>query len=219
MVSVSRTYYEKGSDTAYAHSYFEEKSSVGKWRRPRQVSVAHSKWHSILGAHRKKMSRIGLGYTVSRIDDDLEVRMVLPINQRDKRFGKRNENLVGKAVQTTGLRIAESEIRIPFPLSDRSLGTAQLPSTDPYSLEPNQAYRIAKETPLMPVLQPTEPMVNIKNVKYIPAGYLIEIINTSAIHGNPWYEVVVRDGMGRRLGSGWVNCIALTGQNLEPVTR
>lgn len=216
MVSVSRTYYERGSDTAYVHAYFEEKSTVGKWRQPRQVSVAHTKWNSILETHREKMSRLGMGYTVSRVEDELKVRMVLPVNQKDERFGRRNENLVGNAVSTKGLRTAKSEVKIPYPLRDTSAGTAHLPSTDPYSLELKQSYHVAKETPLMPELQPTDAMAALKRVQYIPAGYVIEIVNSSNVHGNPWYQVVVRDKKGNRRGSGWVNSTALVGQELEP---
>ena len=69
MVSVSRTYYQKGSDTAYSHSYFHEKSTVGNWRQQKQVSVIHSKWINSLENHRKKMNRLGLGYAVDRVDD------------------------------------------------------------------------------------------------------------------------------------------------------
>ena len=215
MVSVSRTYYEKGSNTAYSHSYFDEKSTIGKWRKPRQISVAHSKWSSILEAHRKKMSRLGIGYTVARIDDDLKVSMVLPVNQKDKRFGRRNENLVGRAVRTEGLRIVESEVRNHHPLRDTSVGSVRLPSTEPYSLELNQSYRITKDTPLMPVLRPIDAMDALENVKYIPAGYVIEIVDISSALGNSWYEVVVRDRKGIPRGSGWVNSIALVGQAIH----
>lgn len=219
MVSVSRTYYERGSNTPYSHAYFEEKSTVGKWRKPRLVSVAHSKWSDIVEADRKKMSRLGMGYTVGRVDDDLEVRMTLPINQKDGRFGRRNENLVGMAVNTEGLRIIESEVRIPYPLGDASAGTAHLPSLDPYHLELKQFYRVAKETPLMPVLEPTDPMVALRDVKYISPGYAIEIISRSDVHGNPWYKVAVWDTQGNRRASGWINSLALIGQELEPVMR
>ena len=35
MVSVSRAYYKRGSSVEYPLDYFQEKSSVGKWREPR----------------------------------------------------------------------------------------------------------------------------------------------------------------------------------------
>ena len=119
MVSVSRSYYQEGSDEEYARSYFEEKSTVEKCREPRHISVEHSEWTKNLEAHQRKMSRLGMGYTVQRIDDDLEVRIVLPVNQSDPRFGPRNENLVGVAVSKEGLRIVESRVTLPMPCPTR----------------------------------------------------------------------------------------------------
>jgi hypothetical protein len=118
MVSVSRSYYQDGSDEEYAHSYYTEKGTVGKWREPRRISVAHSEWARILEAHQKKMSRVGMGYNVERVEDELEMSIVLPVNQSDTRFGARNENLLGDAVKQKGLRIVESRVTIPYPLSD-----------------------------------------------------------------------------------------------------
>ena len=216
MVGVSRIYYERGNDTAYSHSYLEEKSTVGSWRKPRQISVAHSKWNMMVKAHREKMNRLGMGYTVGRVDDDLEMSMVVPVNQKDRRFGKRNENLVGKAVSTTGLRVIRGEVKIRYRVHV-SAGQAHLPSTDPYSLELKRAYRISKETPLMPMLGPSDPMAALEQVKYIPAGYVIEILDASTMHGNPWYRVSVTNQKETYVGSGWVNSIALLGQELHAV--
>ncbi|MCH7937273.1 MAG: hypothetical protein IH994_09315 [Proteobacteria bacterium] len=216
MVGVSRVYYERGNDAAYSHSYLEEKSTVGSWRKPRQISVVHSKWNTMVKAHREKMSRLGMGYTVGRVDDDLEMSMVVPVNQKDRRFGKRNENLVGKAVRTTGLRVIISEVKIRYPVH-ASAGQAHLPSTDPYSLELKRAYRVSKETPLMSMLNPSDPMAALKQVKYIPAGYVIKILSASKMHGNPWYRVSVTNQNGISVGSGWVNSTALLGQELHAV--
>lgn len=219
MISVYRSYYQKGSTTAYVHSYFDERSTVGKWRRPRRISIAHSKWISALNAHRRKMNRMGLGYTVARIDEDLQVSMVLPVNQKDKRFGRRNENLVGKAMRIqSGLRTAESEVRIPYSLRDGSVGTRRLPG-HAYSLELGQSYYLAKQTPLAQEMRPADPMAALKRMKYIPAGYAIKIIGRSKVYGTPWYKVIVKDRKGSHRGSGWINSTALLGQELELVRR
>lgn len=55
-------------------------------------------------------------YEVDKISDTIEVRMVVPINQSNPRFGWRNENLVGKAVSTEDLRVVEGEVQIHYPL-------------------------------------------------------------------------------------------------------
>jgi hypothetical protein len=215
MVSVSRTYYERGNSTAYSHDYFEEKSTVGKWRTQRRVSVTHSKWMAILETHRQKMRRLGMGYTVDTISDDIEISMVVPINQKDKRFGDRNSNLVGKAVRTAGLRVIETEAKIYYPLQNKMVGKTSLPNLDPMSLELNQSYKISKRTPLMPVLTSSDPLAELTKAKIITAGSIITIMSISELHSSPWYKVSVTDAAGTRLGSGWVNSIALLGQELE----
>lgn len=217
MVSVSRSYYTRGDSMAYAHDYFQQKSTVGDWRQQNHISVAHSIWESALNAHREQMSRLGMGYVVDRISDDVEIRMVIPVNQEDERFGKRNENLVGRAVRTTGLRVVEDEVHIRYPLGDVSLGKTHIPSTDPNSLEIARAYRISRETPLMSELNPADPMKAISETHYIPEGYVIKILSASKMHGNPWYKVEVMNRVGVRVGSGWVNSIALLGQKLEAI--
>ena len=112
MVSVYRIFYEIGESSEYYRNYFQEKSTVGNWRKQRRISVAHAKWLADLEAHRQEMNRLGDRFTVDRISDDIEIRLVVPINQEDERFGHRNSNLVGKAVNTTGLRIIEGEVSV-----------------------------------------------------------------------------------------------------------
>ena len=217
MVSVFRIFYDKGDNNAYSRHYFQEKSTVGNWREQRRVSVAHSKWTANLKAHQKEMNRLGIGFAVDSIGDDIEVRMVVPINQKDKRFGDRNSKLVGKVVETTGLRIIEDEIKIHYPIQDSSISRTSLPSLNPMSLELKQSYKLSDQTPLMSELNPDDPMAALGETKYMSSGLIIKIARISKLHSNPWYKVSVTNGAGTHLGIGWINSIALIGQDLEAI--
>jgi len=99
MVTVSRSYYEKGNSAEYSVDYFNEKSTVGRWRTTKRIALDNEKWISGLRTKQKDMSRLGLGFEVAKISDTVTVRMVVPINQPDSRFGKDNAKLSGKAVK------------------------------------------------------------------------------------------------------------------------
>ena len=131
MVSVSRSYFEGGNDTEYSRDYFSEKSFVGKWKSSHEIYLSNKKWKSELQNHRKKMSRIGLGFDIAAVSNKIKIRMVVPINQKNPRFGKRNENLVGMEVRTTEIRIIEDEVEIDYPLSSESLCRSRFISLNP----------------------------------------------------------------------------------------
>lgn len=116
MVSVSRIYWEKGSPERYSIQYVNERSTVGNWKAEHEISISDDKFYTLLLAKQQKMDRVGLGFEVARVSDEIEVRMVVPIFQPDPRFGKRNEHLVGPKVRTTGTRVVEDEIKFSHPL-------------------------------------------------------------------------------------------------------
>lgn len=59
MVSVSRSYLEKGNAATYSVDYFSEKSTVGTWKLLHIVSIDSDKWKSALREKQEKMSRLG----------------------------------------------------------------------------------------------------------------------------------------------------------------
>ena len=183
MVSVYRIFYEIGNVSEYSRNYFEEKSTVGNWREQRRISVAHAKWLADLEAHRREMNRLGNRFTVDRISDDIEIRFVVPINQEDERFGHRNSNLVGKAVNTTGLRVVEGEVSVNYPLQGTSDVKDVLPSLNPRSLDRNQPYRISKKTPLMSELDQVNPIPVLSVAKVLNAGSIITVTAVSEMGG------------------------------------
>ena len=215
MVSVSRSYLEKGNSAEYSVDYFSEKGTIGKWKSKHRISIASNKWKSALRAKQEKMSRLGLGFDVASISDKITVRMVVPINQPDPRFGKRNSKLTGKAVRATGLRVVDDEIEIDYPLDSPPVGKSPFPSLNPLELEIGQAYIVSKQTPLMPSHSPADPIAAIQQMKQIPKGGGFKVLEMVKKTINPWYKVAAFDQRKMKIGTGWINSTALLGQELK----
>ena len=79
----------------------------------------------------------------------------------------------------------------------------------PYSdhLQIDQEYQLSEKTPLMPELNPIDPISAVQKMKSIPAGGTIKIIEITIKERTPWYHVEAKE-----IGYGWINSIALIGQ-------
>lgn len=217
MVSVWRLYTEVGSAEKYLVNYFGEKSKIGKWRQAQTVDIDNVKWKRELEARRKGLARAGEPFTVAAIDDHIEVGFTVPVNQESPRFGRMNENLVGSVVTQSGrLRIIRNEIRISFPL-EGSLDSTEYAS--PRDLRVGFTYRLSRETPLMPEFEPQDPLSALANVMRVPLEGTMTVREVRMKRGTPWYRVVANVPSGREIGEGWVNSIALIGQDIVIVNR
>lgn len=216
MVSVSRSYKEKGVSSNYSADYFSEKSNVEKWTsKEYEISIDSDKWRSSLKNKQVKMSRLGIGFEVGSISDKIKVRMVVPINQSNSRFGERNSRLKGAMVKNTGFRIIEDENVIHYPLNSSNLSDYSSPSLDPRALDIGSIYIAAKKINLMPSHSPTDPIGALNHVKTIPRGGMFKVYETFKKNGTPWYRVVAITKTKKRIGEGWINSTALIGQQLE----
>lgn len=86
------------------------------------------------------------------------------------------------------------------------------------SLEVGKTYRLSKETPLMPTWNPQGSDETIRAIvehKVIPVGGSINIIEAKRRDDTAWYDVRAFDEANKPLGHGWVNSLALIGQDLE----
>lgn len=213
MFSISRSYWEKGSSDEYSIDYFSEKSTVQEWRNARAIVIDNSKWETDLQDKQRELAPLGLGFDVDKISDSVVVRMVVPINQPNPKFGDRNSSLTGEKVNTSGFRTVSDENSLYYTLD----GTVEKKSkfADPLSLKIGEAYSISKRTPLMPEFEPSDPMEALENTKDIPTGNLIKVISIREKDNNPWYEVEVFNNRGNRIGKGWINSQALMGQSLQ----
>jgi len=228
MVSVSRSYLEKGSPDRYSVDYFSEKSTIGKWKLKHRISIDSEKWKTALRTKQEKLSRVGLGFDVAFISDNITVHMVVPINQPDPRFGERNSNLTGKAVTMaskggrtiTGkvvgpMYVVEDEITIDYPLGSPPVGKSPFPRLNPLELENGQAYIVSKQTSLMPSLSPVDPMAAIQQMKQIPKGGVFKVLESVKKRNTPWYKVIALSQEKQLIGTGWINSTALLGQELK----
>jgi hypothetical protein len=214
MVTVSRSYLEKGNQNTYSVDYFSEKGTIEKWKSEQKISIDNGKWISLLKKKQEKMSRLGISFDVASISNKITVRMVVPINQPDPSFGKQNSNLTGKKVRTAGLRVVEEEIELDYPLDSPPVGKLS-PSLDPRNLEVGKIYILSKETPLMPYHSPSNPLAALKQVKQIPKGGMVKIMETIQKNSTPWYKIIAFDQKNKRIGAGWINSTALLGQELQ----
>lgn len=209
MVSISRSYWEKGNASEYSIDYYSERTTVGKWRKDQRISVDNSIWETKLESKQKEMAGVGLGFDVDKISDEIAISMVVPINQSNPKFGDRNANLSGEKVNTSGFRVVRSEEAFDFPLD----GTVSKESkfASPSSLKIGTVYVLPKKVPLMPEFEPQDPLKALENAKEIDSGNLIEVISTKYKSGTPWYEVKVLNSTE----TGWVNSQALIGKSLQ----
>ncbi len=69
MVSVSRSYWEQGSEEEYPVDYFSEQSPVGSWREPRTIRLDHDAWKREIEQRQRVLAAAGEPFTVSRIWD------------------------------------------------------------------------------------------------------------------------------------------------------
>lgn len=109
----------------------------------------------------------------------------------------------------------ESNIPIDISINASPENKFTNPVLLPYELEIGQTYIISKETPLMPSPNSANPLEAIQQIKYIPEGTRFEIIDIYKDGDNPWYKVNAYNQNVQKIGSGWINCIALIGQNLK----
>ena len=219
-VSLSRRYYHVGKEDAYSSTYFEEKARIAQWRTPRRIATDDASWKADLSADQAKMARISsdLAYKIGRIDDHLEARVVLHINQPDPRFGGRgNPHLSGTIVSKSGeWNIVEAEQRILAPLTGQVL--PKQPSIVAYDgLQPGQSYRLLKQTPFSALnseevkdLPMDLTLRALGNIVQLPAGQIIHVVSVRKSKvGSREYAVEVE---GVR---GWILDTALMNTGVE----
>jgi len=217
-ISVSRSYWEKGTSEEYSIDYFSEKTTVNEWRKEHDILLDNSKWKADLENKQKELASLELGFDVDKISDNVSVRAIVPMNQPSSKFGdNKNSKLTGEKVNTSslgtvGLHTVEDEVAILYPLEGGISKKSKF--GDPLSLKLGETYSVSKMTPLMPELSPSDPMESLENVKYIQEGGLIKIILIRKKDNQPWYKVEVINN-NQVIGEGWINSTALIEQHLR----
>ena len=178
-------------------------SSNGRWRRsPSDGEFTADAWKADLTAHQNQMAGLGddLAFEVGRIEDSIEIRAVLHLNQDDPRFGGQgNPNLSGEATSRSGdWVLVEAEASVEFPLDGPRPSSRS--SRVPYDgLVTGESYRLSQETPLMPEREPADPLEALVKAVELPAGSVVRVIANEDQGAQPWYEVVL---VGREKHNG-----------------
>ncbi len=209
MVGVSRSYWKQGSEEEYSVDYFSEQSTVGAWREPRTIRLDHDAWKREIEQRQRVLAAFGEPFTVSRIADEIEISFVVPVNQ-DPPFQSWNANLTGHVVTQSGnLRIVRREVVVPYPIDATNVGQTRF--ADPLGLASETTYRASGEIPLVPEIDPPDPIAAIASIRRLSPGEEFTVLETTERRNTPWYRVRTR------LGEGWINSTALLGQEIVVV--
>jgi len=209
MVSVSRSYWQQGSDEEYAVDYFSARSNIGEWRHPRRITLDHDTWEREIDQRQRLLASGGEPFTVSRIADDIAISFVVPVNQ-DPPFERFNANLRGDVVTQSGnLRIVRRVVSIPYPVD--ATGVGQTRYADPLSLTRGVTYQGSREIPLVPEIDPPDPLAALASIRRLNAGEEFTILGVTIHRNTPWYRAQTH------LGDGWINSTALLGQEIVVV--
>lgn len=113
MVSVGRSFIHKSSGSVFTLNFYDAKSSVEQLKTPHKIDISDSIFKASILNYRKKIKAQSNDFRVSKISDDIEVRIVVPVNQTNPKFGdKSNSKLLGEKVISSGLKIISSELRV-----------------------------------------------------------------------------------------------------------
>jgi len=127
--------------------------------------------------------------------------------------------LIDFRINTVPLQMLELEAQAqPEPAQQgRPTQSATEPDRlDPLTLRAGQAFLVSKETPLMPKIEPADPLAAMQRMKQIPICGAFKIYEMKKKGSSTWYRVVAIDQNKEQIGSGWINSTALLGQDLKP---
>ena len=117
MVSVSRLYWIKGSSGTYSSSYYGKSIFVQELQKPVTVIIDDNEWRKQIEKKHKQIEPSVEPLQLSKISDEVELKLIVPINQDNPAFGPRNVNLEGTMVTAEqGFKIIRKEktFIIPF---------------------------------------------------------------------------------------------------------
>jgi hypothetical protein len=118
IVSIGRSFLNSANNEEYSIDYLEEKSTVADWRAGKVVELDQAKWQAELEEKRARFRKLGEKLNVTRLDSAVTASFVVHVDQSDKRFGLRNANLTGGAVEdSNGLRIVRRESKLEWPVT------------------------------------------------------------------------------------------------------
>jgi hypothetical protein len=209
MVSVSRSYWEQGGAEEYPVDYFSARSTVGEWRHRRLITLDHDAWEREITQRQRALAAAGEPFTVSRIADNIAINFVVPVNQ-EAPFERFNANLRGDVVTQSGnLRVVRRVVTVPYLID--AAGVGQTRFADPLNLTRGVTYRGSREIPLVPEIDPPDPLAALASIRRLNVGDEFTVLGVTVHRNTPWYRAQTR------LGDGWINSTALLGQEIVVV--
>lgn len=140
-------------------------------------------------------------------ESDVETKKFPEITKQEKPIGAEPEELFGL------LEEKRKEIWKELILIERrAMKEAEKQYPLEQSLSVGQIFTLSKETPLMPELEPADPMAAIEKVQRLPPLVTIKILKVVMKQQTPWYFIEATSPSKLSLGSGWINSVALIGQ-------
>lgn len=132
--------------------------------------------------------------------------MVLAQTQGGKRFGLTEEQRI---------QVYKEYLDINSRAAEETWPTAASAIPEEY-LRPGNTAKLTRNTPLMPVMGPTDPRQALLDSRILTPGLTIIVKEVAKKGDSPWYRVNVNDARGSMIATGWINSVALTGQIKPP---
>jgi hypothetical protein len=222
MTSVCRLYWKKNDKETYILCYYQSKSTVNELKNPVVVEINDSVFKKKLEEKQQFLAKIGEPFEVSKISDEVKIGLTVPINQKNTNFGLRNANLEGsKVINDKGLNIIKIEKTFKIKMSDsdvKTISNKKQYSLDPYNLNLDIPYRISKRTPISEELDQKDSIRAIQELKYLSSGSIIRIFRMEKKGNFQYYYVIATAGTNSKHQlKGWINSVALLGQDLKVV--
>lgn len=96
-----------------------------------------------------------------------------------------------------------------------SLKVDRFEAVTPIALRPQVTYRLSRETVLMPHYRAEQALAEKRPIKKLPASSLITVLEQRNVSERVWYRVMANDRFGQGHDEGWINSLALIGQEIR----
>lgn len=215
---LTRSYWEKGDTEERAFDYADAVRTVVECSPSCRFPLDNAAAVAKLVEARDLQAKTGLGGEMDRISPELSLTVWLDDEQSNPAFGELNRNLKGACVTDAGEGAVEveKELEVAYPL-DVPVPESRYVSSE--SLVVKGMYVVSRRTPVVPEIHPRDPVGAMRRAYYIEDGGRFRVSAVQRVRHNNWYEVTAFDERGKRLGSGWINGIALIGQDIVKYSK
>ena len=117
IVTVGRNVLNAVDKQEYQIDYFQERTTVGAWRKERVIDLNHDNWQAALEKRLKFLAAAQEPFQVQSLNSRIIVSFTVHVSQDDPRFSGQNANLKGKAVTKTPFgNVVRKELGFGWPV-------------------------------------------------------------------------------------------------------